>query len=182
MRGMMVTDPASVRQIDFIQVLLDQRDLPDADAARLRERIAAGTLTKGLASDSIGYLKSLPYKSRTESPMGSAHQPVTEPGIYEFQDKIYKVQRTRDKQRLYAKVLAMTIGEAKRLTATGSTVKSEYVYAPGVFRLIDARHRITGERAEELSIIFNNCIVCGRHLKAADSVKAGIGPVCRKSI
>lgn len=187
MTSMMVkrpADPASPAQVNFLMSLLDQRDLPEADATRLRERIDAGSLTKGLASESIQYLKARPYKAATEAaPMGSAHQPVTEPGIYEHPDgRIFKVQYNRQKTHMYAKVMTLTVGEAKRLTAAGSEVNFDYEYAPGAFRVIDARHRITGARAEELAVIFTKCFICNRRLKAAASVKAGIGPVCMKKV
>jgi hypothetical protein len=35
-------------------------------------------------------------------------------------------------------------------------------------------------RAIEFTTRYGKCIVCGRHLKAAKSVEAGIGPVCIK--
>lgn len=176
-------DPASPAQVNFILSLLDQRDLPEADADRLRDRIMSGNLTKGLASESIGFLKAQPYKVVPEGTMGSAAQPVTEPGIYEHPDgRIFKVQRSKTSGHLYAKVMSLTVGEAKRLTASGAVVNFDYEYAPGAFRVIDARHRITGARAEELAVIFTKCFICNRGLKAASSVKAGIGPVCIKKV
>jgi len=182
MQTMRVSDPASTAQVSFLRDLLAKRQCDTEAAQRLTDRIEAGTLTKGLASDSIGWLKMQPYKPTSTPSAGAPVYPVTEPGIYEHDGKIYQVKYNKAKTNLYAKVLTMTVGEAARLTATGSTVKAEYVYAPGAFRMISARDRITGQRAEELSIVFSNCIVCGRHLKAADSVKAGIGPVCRGKV
>ena len=178
-----ISNPASPKQVNFIKKLLDEKQVESEAAQRLRHLIDQGTLTggrDGTASQAINWL--LVQPRRVVNPATFAATPVTEPGIYEHDGKIYKVQYNKTKTNLYAKVLTMTIGEAKRLTAAGSTVKAEYVYAPGAFREIDASHRITGPRAEELSIVFNNCIVCGRHLKAADSVKAGIGPVCRNKV
>lgn len=175
-----VTNPATPKQCNFIKKLLSEKLVSEAAAERLTERIEHGTLDKYLASDSIAWLMTQPRKPQDPSKL-SVH-PVTEPGLYEHDEKIYQVKRSKTSGNLYAKVLTMTIGEAMRLTASGSTVKAEYVYAPGAFREIDASNRITGERADELSIVFSNCIVCGRHLKAADSVKAGIGPVCRGKV
>lgn len=176
MQTMKVSNPATPKQVGFIQRLLDEKVVPTDAADRLRERISQGTLTKDIASPSIEWLLAQPRKPL--DPATLSRVPVTEPGIYEHNEKIYKVVRSKTSGNLYAKVLTMTIGEAKRLTAAGSTVKADYVYAPGAFREIDASNRITGARAEELSIVFNSCIVCGRHLKAADSVRRGIGPVC----
>ena len=175
------TDPASPAQVNFLRDLLDKRDLPEHDADRLRNRIAEGTLDKGTASLSIQYLKARPFKNNAVA-VNPAHKRVTEPGIYEHDGKIYRVKWNRSKTNMYAQVATLTIGEAKRLTASGDEVNFEYIYAPGAFSLIDASHRITGQRAEELAVIFTKCIVCNRRLKASTSVKAGIGPVCIKKV
>lgn len=99
-------------------------------------------------------------------------------GIYELEGKIYKIKLNQDKTRRYALELTYDVGEIERLTAAGGRIKAEYVYAKGVIYSLRPEHRITGERAEQLVIVFENCIVCGRHLRAAESVERAIGPVC----
>lgn len=184
-QGRTLTGEASDKQVSFLTSLIEGRQVPtehEAAVEMLRLRAEGGTLSKQEASDAINWFKGLPYKI-SATPAGAPVFPVTEPGVYETPEgKIYQVKWNRGKTNLYAKVLTMTSGEAARLTATGATVKAEYVYEAGAIRKISATDRITGERAEELSIVFSNCIVCGRHLKAADSVKAGIGPVCRGKV
>lgn len=165
------TRMATERQVQYMRDLASQREIPAPE--RLIERLDAGDVTFAQASEYIELMKACPFKGRTVN-----SNPVTEPGIYEHDGLIYQVKAAKGSGNLYAKVLTMTIGDALRLTAAGSTVKAEYTYDKGAIFKISASDRITGDRAEELSIVFSNCIVCGRHLKAAGSVKAGIGPVC----
>ena len=51
-------------------------------------------------------------------------------------------------------------------------------YAAGAIRDIRPEHRMTVERAKELSIKFARCIRCGATLTADESVERGIGPIC----
>jgi hypothetical protein len=101
------------------------------------------------------------------------------PGVYETPDgNVYVVKRTQDKQRIYAKRMVEIGGE--RLTEADTVVKIDFEYAAGAIRDIRPEHRMPLTRAEELQLMvrYGKCICCGRHLKAADSVARGIGPVC----
>lgn len=51
-------------------------------------------------------------------------------------------------------------------------------YAAGAIRSLRPQHRMTVERAKELSVRFARCIRCARVLTADQSVEQGIGPVC----
>jgi len=51
-------------------------------------------------------------------------------------------------------------------------------YAAGAIRSIRPEHRMSIERAKELSIKFARCIRCGAALTADKSVEQGIGPIC----
>lgn len=116
---------------------------------------------------------------RAEQPEGAL---VSEVGIYETETgRVYKVVRGGS-GFLYAKVLNKLVGEAQRLTEAGTTINAEYVYEKGAIGQIRAHHRVSVQRAEQLSILFTQCIVCGVRLKAAQSVQRGIGPVCYKRI
>jgi hypothetical protein len=203
---------ASKPQIGYIRDLLHQRVVDVAFASRCRERLAAGSLTKGDASRTIDYLLRQPKipanvtqdedrafdaavqererkqeeaaaLAKAARDAAAAFDPQTlEIGIYEVNDKIYKVKQNRAKTRKYAEVLDFTVSEALRLTKAGSTINAEYVFERGAIFRIRPEHRITGKRAEELSIVFRRCIVCRRVLKAAASVARGIGPVCIKKV
>lgn len=104
---------------------------------------------------------------------------VTEPGVYESPEGIFVVKPNRDKTRLYAKKLVEIGGE--RLNDQGEHVQIEFEYAPGAIYRLHPDHKMPLDRAKELTIRYGRCIVCNRHLKAAQSVEQGIGPVCIKS-
>lgn len=186
------TVPATEPQLRYVRTLLHERELDAEVAERLRERIAAGTLDKTTARLTIDWLKRQPYAaarvaspvaepSTGAAPTAEAFDPQSlEIGIYELNGKIYKIKLNQDKTRRYALELTYDVGEIERLTAAGGRIKAEYVYARGVIYDLRPEHRITGQRAEELMIVFENCLVCGRHLKAAESVERAIGPVCWK--
>jgi hypothetical protein len=54
----------------------------------------------------------------------------------------------------------------------------DYEGARGALRRIRPEHRMTVERAKELSLQWAQCIRCGAELSNAVSVERGIGPVC----
>jgi Family of unknown function (DUF6011) len=181
----MMTGP----QESFISKLLDTQAVPGGsdEVTRIRAKLVEGGITKQQASDMIGWLKQLPRVELTAaSPAGTVvnvnSDPVTEEGLYVHDERVYKVQRSKSSGRLYAKVLTTTIPEARRLTEAGETVNFDYVYAPGAFRVLTAANRLTPEVAERLSIVYSWCIRCGRALKRAESVAAGMGPVCRNKV
>lgn len=78
--------------------------------------------------------------------------------------------------RLYAKRL---VESAPRVTESGTEIPFELVYAPGVIYDLALSDRMPLAEAEELATRYAACIVCGRTLKAAKSVRNLIGPVCR---
>jgi len=102
-----------------------------------------------------------------------------DPGVYELRDQVYVVKATKDGQRRYAKRLVEIGGE--RLTEADTIVNIDFEFAPGAIHDLRAEHRMSLERAKLLMVRYGKCINCGRKLKAARSVEAGIGPVCRKA-
>ena len=105
---------------------------------------------------------------------------ITQPGVYEMPDgKIYVVKFNRPQTRLYAKRLVEIAGD--RLTEAGTTASIEFEYEAGAIFRLAPEMKMPLERAKQLTIRYGRCIVCGRHLKAAESVERGIGPVCVKS-
>lgn len=102
------------------------------------------------------------------------------PGVYEVGNDIYVVRLTRDKQRTYASKL-VELNTGRRLTETGWIVPIDFEYAKGAIYDILPEHRMSLDRAKELTIRYGRCIVCTRHLKAAKSVEQGMGPVCIKT-
>jgi hypothetical protein len=55
-------------------------------------------------------------------------------------------------------------------------------YAAGAIRDLRPEHRMTRERAIELSVRFGRCVRCYRVLTAEQSVEQGIGPICINKI
>ena len=108
--------------------------------------------------------------------------PVTEVGMYRSADgTIYKVQRSKLNQNLYAKKLTPINGDRLRDVELGvapTIVNWEFVYEVGAVRNLTADQRLTPEQAKAFGIRYGVCCVCGRTLKDAASVQAGIGPVC----
>jgi hypothetical protein len=129
----------------------------------------------------IDWLKRQPRDTGSaDATPAQASVTATEPGVYELPDgTIYVVKPNREKTRLYAKRLVEIDGD--RLTETGTVVQIDFVYEAGAIYKIQPEHKMPYERARELTVRYSRCIVCGRHLKAAQSVDRGIGPVCRKS-
>lgn len=181
------TQFATPFQTQYILDLLVRHEISPEHRQRLSD--AWGTMDSELAIKTIYWLKRQPSKTLTaQAPTATSNRTVTsspvtplEIGIYEYNGEIYKLKQARA-GHLYAMRLNYDVKTAERLTEAGETIKAVYEYAPGMMRRITAEHRITGERAEELSTVFGNCIVCGRSLRAAESVKVGIGPICRKNI
>lgn len=81
--------------------------------------------------------------------------------LYEVDGEVYRTVLS-GAGKLYAKIF----------TTDG------WEYAAGAIRKIRPEHRMTVERAVELSARFARCIRCGAELTNAVSVERGIGPVC----
>ncbi len=103
--------------------------------------------------------------------------PELEPRIYRPKGgDIFKVQRTRDGQRVYAKQLVQIGG--RRIVESDEVVQFEFEFAPGALRWLKGEDRISEDEARAFGIRYGICCVCGTRLKDADSVQAGIGPIC----
>lgn len=107
--------------------------------------------------------------------------PTLKSGVYELPTgEIYVVKPNREHTRLYAKKLVEA--PTKRLTETGEHVDFGFVYEPGAIYKLLPEHQMSLEQAKKLMIKYGKCIVCGRHLKVAQSVEQGMGPVCIKYV
>lgn len=102
-----------------------------------------------------------------------------EAGIYVVGEQIVKLQASRETKRLYGKVLSPIGG--RRLTEAGEQVQWEFLYAPGAVKEVKERgEKMSKAAAMEFGIRYGICCQCGRGLKDATSVAAGIGPTCIK--
>lgn len=171
------TAPATDAQVKFLQTLLADRQAGEF-GARVEARVNAGTLTKVDASAAIDWLKGQPKRASRPQPVQGSGPGVTEPGLFKQGDEVYLVVKTKDGQRLYAKRLVNFDGT--RLNQNGEHVKFEWVYAPGIVGRLAMTDKMTVEDGKAFMLVYNSCLRCNRHLRAATSVERGIGPVCIK--
>ena len=194
------TAPATPNQQSFIASLLKGRDIPPALRQRGEKLLASPeSFPRKQASDMITWLLSQPrIKDAPPVILASANLsaapliPPQTPGVFRKDGEIYVVKgnqpyRAWQKQgspeprpsqaRLYAKRL---VTSADHLTEAGTTIPFDLVYSPGVVASLTEADRMPLAEAEELTVKFGSCLACGRTLKAAESVKKGIGPVCIK--
>jgi hypothetical protein len=130
---------------------------------------------------------------------GAGDQAALVPGVYKLGDDVYVVKGNKiyaswrkalaeaggdlgiaprpDDARLYAKRLTES---APRQTEAGTVIPFELTYVPGAIFKLALSDRMPLAEAEELATRYAACIVCGRTLKAAKSVRDIIGPICRK--
>jgi len=132
-----------------------------------------GFVTKGEAGKTMDYLVNAPWKPRAAAPKPvSAPQtarkaPVTQDGMYHLGDRIVKVQKSRQGDRLYAKALLGNKEEG-----------FHFEYAPGLVGKLAAEDRMSLEEAKEFGALYNWCCVCSTRLTKEASIAAGIGPIC----
>lgn len=116
-------------------------------------------------------LRSMYAKSQAREAKPINVNPVTEVGMYEHDQVIYRVKLSKQ-GRLYAMRFAPL-----------APMKSErFVYAKGVINDITADERMTVEQVAKLGLQFGICCVCGAELTDEKSVAQGIGPVCIKKV
>jgi hypothetical protein len=107
------------------------------------------------------------------APQPSPGAPVAEvaEGMYRDPDgAIFKAQRTRQHDRLYAKRLVVR--------PDGGTFEFE----SGLIRRIRPEWRMTVEEAAQFGKLYGWCCVCGAKLTDEKSIAAGIGPVCASRV
>lgn len=202
MSTQVTTQPASEKQLSYARSLYREYaqimfsgekflSLSDADQTLLREIHADGTLKldmmdRSQISRAIDSMKPIVDRMRTaarerqivDAPAAATPALSLEPGMYKIGEVIYQVKANREKSRLYAKKMVVFTGE--RLTETDAVVNIEFEYAPGAIYNILPEHRMGLEEGKALILRYGKCICCGRKLKAAKSVEAGIGPICIK--
>ena len=167
--------PVTGKQVAFIARLLTERQLPEASdrpawTTPMLEDSSAVVTTRD-ASNLIDWLLGLARKD-----VGGQN---IEPGVYVADDgSIVKVQKNKAKTRQYALVWVDIRGA--RLNLNSDRVHGEWQYERGLITHLTPDHRMTLEQAKAFTLLFGQCARCGRHLKAAESVEQGIGPVCRK--
>ncbi len=160
------TRPASEPQLKWIAALLEERDVTQA----VRDIAAkAHEMDTRAASALIDHLRTCPKAQQPDQ--------VTEPGVYRDEnDQVYVVKFNRAKTHLYAMLIVEA--PADRLMENGEVQELDLEYAPGAVFRLKASLKLTLEEGQALTARYGRCVVCGRRLKAAQSVAKGIGPVC----
>lgn len=160
--------PATDKQLQLIRRLAAERQ-SGATIIEIIEKPSG--VTKYQASKLIDALFQMPRTAPANTTT------VTEPGMYRTADgAIYKVQKSKEGQGLYAKRLTPITGE--RLNEADNIVGWDFQYAPGAIKTLKASERMTLEEAKAFGVQYGICCVCGKLLKDATSVAQGIGPVC----
>lgn len=173
---------ATEKQIKFLLRLAGDRIFPqlgetgDARVAAIETLQGDGRLTGQTASRLIDALLRAPVDRAARQD----ERAQLTPGVYEVNGEIFNVKWNKTKTHTYATRLVEK-PHVQRLTESGDTISIEFEYAPGAINTIRPHHKMTLERARELTIRYGRCLACGRTLKVADSVERGIGPVCRKA-
>lgn len=156
-----MTNPATTRQVDYINSLLTQREFSEV--------IEFATLTSQQASDYINRLLASPRL--TTSPATSPRSNISElrVGMYRTQDgEIYRVHESRETGRLYAKHLNL--------------IEMKFEYASGAIYRLTPADRMTLDQARAFGVETGICCVCGAFLTDPRSVANGIGPVCERNV
>lgn len=162
------TPRATDAQVGFIRTLAHQVG-SDRAYQMLVENfsvVAAADLTKGQASRFITMLKearTAPAEPST-APAPAPAEPLSV-GMYRRDGKTVKVHKSRNGEHLLASVLDPDTGE--------------FTYLGAAYRFVAVEHRMSLEDAEEFSLKITRCCCCGRTLTADESVRLGIGPICR---
>ena len=147
---------ATPRQISFLRTLADERDYD-------LSRFDLSTLTVREASETIEHLLARPRAT------GATVVAELEIGMYRVANgDIFRVQRSRESGRLYAKKL--------------DWANNSFVYEAGALRVLTANDRMTLDEAKAWGVETGICCVCSAFLTDPKSVEAGIGPVCARRV
>lgn len=151
--------PASDKQLYWINKLAPEKALLDWQRAELASDLNKAVFSTKDASFWLDTLFALP-----NIPAAPAPGAVTEEGFYAHDGDIYRVVRTKDGQRHYA----------KKVTAHGF----DFDAAKGVFRHLRADAKLTPEQVLAYGVTTGICAECSTLLSDPVSVHVGIGPTC----
>lgn len=155
-------------QINRINELKNERDLadtanPQVTAANygldlLRKMWTEGAVDDHAARTMIEALEACPVKRATPAPADTQEAPE---GMHVLGREIYKVQRSKESGRCYAKHLQQN--------ANG---KWTFVYAPGKIYHLNAGTTMDADQAAQFGALYGVCCSCGRELSDERSIHA----------
>lgn len=111
-----------------------------------------------------------------DTPADEEESVVEVAGIYRTdEDVLYKVQKNREKTRLYAKRGV----KVELIDENGDHItKWEWQYDRGAIYAIKARHLMTVEQVSEWGKLNDCCANCFKELTREESMDRGYGPTC----
>src|SRR6185312_7786563 len=180
-------DPATESQINYARSLMARRNSSTVqDMVRIVElQIVNGKITHGTISSAINVLKNLPVVETI-----AARDREARTGIQEIINKIpegYYAIKTADSidgtRWMFYKVDKPTSGRWKGFIFIKVQAGDEYhpiknpQYKHNILRAIAMNPR---QAAIDYGNKIGRCAICNRTLTDADSIGAGIGPICAK--
>jgi hypothetical protein len=93
---------------------------------------------------------------------------VAEEGFYHNALGIFKVVTNAGSGRRYAKKLTITDGHAS------------WEFAKGAVTKLQPNTKLSEETAAQFGALYGQCICCLRPLDNEESIRLGIGPICRE--
>lgn len=153
--------PATPKQVDFINSLVQGREVTDEDMDMVQH-----VSSREQASYAIATLVKRPVKGGSQDTRHDDGAPVGV-GYYLQTDTVYVVVKAKTTGRIYAKRL---------VTSDGGRARWEY--SPGALRHLAHADRLTLEDAKAMGTRLGVCVVCGAALTDPKSIDQGIGPVC----
>jgi len=188
---MTITTDQGTRHLRFLTRQGISRELAYYGVPRRNINAPAGTF-RPATSGGIYEIDWAPETTQHETPAQPAPvRPSTRPsapvppavpvaqvtaGIYRVDGRVYQVKPNREGTRVYAKRLVEIGGT--RVTDAGTFANIDFRYEAGAIFRIRPEHRVSPQEAAELSVRYGRCMMCGRMLRAAQSVTRAIGPVC----
>lgn len=168
---MALTDPMTAPQVRLIRDLAAGHVLTAANAERLEAKLTTHerrerVRDRGWANQVISWLRRQPAQASVKVRAAV--------GVYRRGGETFVVREGRE-GRTYASRVQEFGGT--RLTQAGEKVSFRLAKAPGVVFELRPTDRLTGAAVEAFVARYGKC-VCGRDLRAAASVKRGMGPVC----
>jgi Family of unknown function (DUF6011) len=170
--------PVTEAQKKFLDKLVVGSVIPVEDLVSFNLESLNPEFTKVRASYWIDRFLQCPKATPVASAVSCPSAPVEE-GVYLFEDdSIVKVKKSKNTSKPYT--LRWEDFSGTRLTLTGEKVSAHWAYRPELLSQVTTAQKMTLGQAKTFVLIYKQCARCGRTLKAAESVEAGIGPVCAK--
>lgn len=161
-------DPATEKQVNYAMHLYRRKvnpNLTDLSLEKVREWMVS--LSKKEIGKFITEKATMPDLEKA-----TPNQKVkVEEGIYKVRESIYKVLRAvHGSGHLYVKKLELVGG------------KGSFKKAPAGSMTLVSREgtKLTTEQAKEFGDLYGVCCCCGRALTDEESIRLGVGPICRK--